>query len=399
MAFPTTSLLDDFDRANTGPPPSASWGGPVLPGNSGAKVLSNQLVTAGGSGECYWLTSFGPDSECYITIGTLGTGFGLYLRVNNPNTGTMTGYYADIYANTIDVYRMDNAGYNQLGASIATTTSAGDTFGLEMIGATLTVYRKPSAGAWGSIGSRTDATYGAAGAVGVLLGSANLDNFGGGTVTTGGTTYTDAGSATNIGTGSGAGVAILSDAGSAQFAATASGSDAATAAYLDTGSAASSLSATGTGIAITADAGSGILRSVATGSDANAYLDTGGAASAWRGTGADAAIVSDMGSAVAALFGFGTDVAVLVDSGSGVLIAIGAGADVGPVELPYQGDAYRYDSSSGTGSIAGGTVLMGPNQGSAAGSTGSGTVIAGPNQGSPTGPISGGTVLPPESIV
>lgn len=51
-----------------------------------------------------------------------------------------------------------------------------------------------------------------------------------------------------------------------------------------------------------------------------------------------------------------------------------------PAELPYQGDAYYYDSSGGIGSVSGGSVQPGPNQGS------------------PTGSITGGTVLPAETI-
>ena len=46
MAFPTTGLLDDFNRADEGPPPSASWsisyGGP----HGELKVSSNQCVVS-----------------------------------------------------------------------------------------------------------------------------------------------------------------------------------------------------------------------------------------------------------------------------------------------------------------------------------------------------------------
>jgi len=62
-------------------------------------------------------------------------------------------------------------------------------------------------------------------------------------------------------------------------------------------------------------------------------------------------------------------------------LGISISTPVPPAELPYQGDAYQYDSAGGTGSIAGGTVLPGPEQES------------------PTGSITGGTVLPPEIIL
>ena len=68
------------------------------------------------------------------------------------------------------------------------------------------------------------------------------------------------------------------------------------------------------------------------------------------------------------------------------------------VELPYQGDAYIYDSAGATGTVTGGTILDGPNQSSPTGSVTGGTIQPGPNQSSATGSISGGTVLPSDTI-
>lgn len=82
-----------------------------------------------------------------------------------------------------------------------------------------------------------------------------------------------------------------------------------------------------------------------------------------------------------------------------LLLFSGAPASSAPVvELPYQGDLYQYDSAGGIGSIAGGTVLIGPNQSSATGSVAGGTVVPGPNQGSPTGSTTGGTIIEPDTI-
>ena len=66
-----------------------------------------------------------------------------------------------------------------------------------------------------------------------------------------------------------------------------------------------------------------------------------------------------------------------------LLLFTGAGIStpIPPVIVTtYQGDAYMYDSSGGTGSIAGGTVFDDPNQGS------------------PTGSVTGGTILDPDQI-
>lgn len=85
----------------------------------------------------------------------------------------------------------------------------------------------------------------------------------------------------------------------------------------------------------------------------------------------------------------------------GVLSAAGALISAGgqqTVELAYQSDAYMYDSSSGTGSVSGGSVQAGPSQSSPIGSVSGGTVQPGPNQGSPTGSTTGGTIIGPDTI-
>lgn len=247
----------------------------------------------------------------------------------------------------------------------------------------------------------------------------------------------DTGSATSAATGSGAAVAILTDDGSATSAATGSGADAAifgdsasavmaatgsgaeSAVYSDAATAISATTGSGAEVAVLSDTGAAVMAATGSGDDANAYVDAGGAtstasasgadaavfedsataSSTAMGSGADAPIYSDTGAAVAALFGFGADVVVMVDAGGGVLTAVGSGSDGDiPLNLPYQGDAYRYDSGGGTGSIAGGTVQPAPSQASPTGSTSGGSVQPGPNQDSPTGAISGGIVLAPDTI-
>lgn len=232
-------------------------------------------------------------------------------------------------------------------------------------------------------------------------------------------TLIDTGAGVLIGVGAGADAATFGDAATATSIATGSGADAAT--FADAATAVSVLSASGAEVAVLVDAGSGVLIAVGSGDDSNAYVDAGGATmgataggtdaavladtgsatSTLAGSGADAPIYADTGAAVAALFGLGSDVLVMVDAGGGVLVAVGSGDDNAPIppsELPYQGDAYLYDSAGGTGSIAGGTVQAGPNQDSPIGSVSGGTVQPGPNQDSPTGSVTGGTILAPEVI-
>lgn len=199
MAFPTTGILDNFNRANEGPPPSANWSGPVVVGESRLVVSANAVQGENATSICsgWWNPStFGPDSEAFITLvsgGALVAFFGVQLRLAGPNTAGVDGYLFDAaaLADELVIYRLDNGVYTQLGVTIAATWANGDALGGEIIGSTLQSYRKPSGGAWGAIGtSRTDATYTAAGFISFRStgdGTSHVpgDDFGGGTVVTG----------------------------------------------------------------------------------------------------------------------------------------------------------------------------------------------------------------------
>jgi hypothetical protein len=188
VAFPTTSVLDNFDRANTGPPPSASWTGDASMAAAECKVISNTVAANASNGFDYWNpTTYGPDSECFMDIPTKpGSGqyAAVYVRFDPPGNN---GYEVelDVAAGTdsVLIFRCDNTVFTQLGASISQEFTAGDSLGLEMIGSTLQAYRK--SGTWSALGTtRTDGTYTVAGNLALQFGdtTARGDNFGGGTV-------------------------------------------------------------------------------------------------------------------------------------------------------------------------------------------------------------------------
>lgn len=192
MAFPTTSVLDDFNRANTGPPPSASWSTGAIPGNGGMKVVSNQVGgdTNSGCDAYYNVATYGPDSEAYITLAvkpaTTAEFWWLSLRLATPGTAGVDGYEIDVTSNAVSIWRVTNGGYTQLGSDISVTFANGEKLGAEIIGSTLAVYRY-TGGAWGAaLGTRTDSTYSAAGSIGIGADEAAMrgDDFGGGTVVT-----------------------------------------------------------------------------------------------------------------------------------------------------------------------------------------------------------------------
>lgn len=201
MAFPTTGILDDFNRANTGPPPSSSWGSnKVFSATANNLIVSSNAITSGNTNfqSSWWNPStFGPDAECYITCTTLPAGASdevafVMARLATPGGTGVDGYGVAVTKQSgtdlVEVYRIDNAAQTLLGASMSQEFSAGDSIGVECSGSSIRAHYKASGGSWTQLGSRTDSTYSAAGNVGVELFSTTvrLDDFGGGTVVTGG---------------------------------------------------------------------------------------------------------------------------------------------------------------------------------------------------------------------
>jgi hypothetical protein len=188
VAFPTTSVLDTFDRADVGPPPSASWSADTVTGPSGLKVVGNLVAVSQANGFDYWnVATYGPDSEVFLDVTTKpgnGNYFAVYLRFDPVGHN---GYEAELDVaagtDTTGIWREDNAVFTQLGASISQEFAAGDALGLEMVGSTLQAYRR-SSGVWSALGTtRTDATYAVAGRLAAQFGDtiARGNDFGGGT--------------------------------------------------------------------------------------------------------------------------------------------------------------------------------------------------------------------------
>jgi hypothetical protein len=189
-AFPTTGILDDFNRANEGPPPSASWNND---GSTGWKVVSNQCVPQDiANNAAAWLPAspFGANQEEYLTLVTVPADtklFDLYFKTSATNN-----YYELLITKTVgagndiwQVYRDDNAVPTQLGANIIQEISNGDSIGVDYTNGVITVWYKASGGSWTSLGTRAETTYqSGTGYLGFYTsGSAVVDNFGGGAVT------------------------------------------------------------------------------------------------------------------------------------------------------------------------------------------------------------------------
>ena len=189
--FPTTGILDNFNRADEDPLANGNWSGPLFSGGGQMRIVTNHAETAaGGFGRSYWsAANFGSDCEAYIDTTTAtpaaGEQLGLFARIANAGTTTVDCYdcFHLVTGSIVVIERIDDGAETQLGASISNTLSSGEGLGLEIIGSTITAYKK-SGGSWSSLGSRTDSTYSAAGRI--ALGShgdnAEPDDFGGGTI-------------------------------------------------------------------------------------------------------------------------------------------------------------------------------------------------------------------------
>lgn len=200
----------------------------------------------------------------------------------------------------------------------------------------------------------------------------------------------------NTAADSGTGIDVLSALVASMASDTASASDAVSAAQAgavdETGTAVDTptglIAATVADTASGADAASATSDEAATSADTSTGVDT--IASVYGAATADSATGTDLPAGFIMISV--ADVATAID-----LAYIGPFPPIG--DLPYQGDAYIYDSAGGTGSIANGTVLAGGPQSSPTGTVSGASVQPSPTQASATGSISGGTVLPPETII
>jgi hypothetical protein len=196
MTFPLTGVLDDFNRANEGPPPSASWAGPLYADDGSMKVVGNEAVgtEAAEFNGAYWLTPMPPSCEVHVKVATMpadGERTSVYLRVADEG-GAPDGYLLSFYrwdggSDGWQIYRVDNGAWTQLGATVDKDVSAGDSMGLEAIGPRLRGYQK-TGGVWAEVEvlERTDSTYSNWGKIAMSPqnDTCTLDDFGGGGIQT-----------------------------------------------------------------------------------------------------------------------------------------------------------------------------------------------------------------------
>lgn len=186
MPFPTTGVLDAFNRANGGL--GADWTTAAGFGGAAPRVLSNQASPAAGGGfsmALYDVAQYG-NTEVYADLVTLPAGWSIALFARYDLVGTM--YSVGASAGYTQLSRW--VGYTEtiLATSTVTAWAAGEKLGLRVNGTKLEVWRY-TAGVWSLILEATDDDVPAQGYTGFWAsdsgaGTTAIDNFGGGTYST-----------------------------------------------------------------------------------------------------------------------------------------------------------------------------------------------------------------------
>lgn len=180
MAFPVTSVIDDFTRADAATLGANYTRWVMRDVTDDMRLVSNAAkapATINVEGAAaYNVSTYGPDCEVWAEIGFINdVAFSNYmwlgLRLQDPGgASTNDGYVAEIESQSgtdvLYVERFDNDVATQLGSTVSQEFANGESLGMEMIGDTLKVYRKAS-GTWSEVASRTDSTYTGAGNIGL----------------------------------------------------------------------------------------------------------------------------------------------------------------------------------------------------------------------------------------
>lgn len=184
--FPNTPVLDSFDRAAENP---LSDGGKWVTsgGTQGFSALgtdgSGALAPSSPSGSS-WATKFSLPVEEYVDLSEGPDSSGVWLQfLDSPTSSAVNGEEVGFFSGHYEVW--GGAGANTLLNHAPATISAGDSVGYSVdTTGLITIWRKHS-GAWGILGSATDAQHISDGWIDVTADvGQTLDNFGGGTPVT-----------------------------------------------------------------------------------------------------------------------------------------------------------------------------------------------------------------------
>jgi hypothetical protein len=190
-AFPTTAVLDTFDRANGSV--GTNWDG--LTGTSFYKIATNKLDVQLGGPLVWKATSFGTSQEAFVTLSTLDSkspSQGVLLKVQTgsiPNAGAISVVYdAKAKAVRVSALRLGQNGAWTLYPNQAATFANGDVLGARAkADGTVQIYKNGTLLTTVTLNTADQQFFNAKGGkIGIWTAAAPnalLDDFGGGTVT------------------------------------------------------------------------------------------------------------------------------------------------------------------------------------------------------------------------
>jgi hypothetical protein len=197
QAFPSTPILDDFNRADEDPITGIWTNGAT--GTGACEVISNEAGGASGTDNCYVTQTYGAAQEVYATMAT-GASFNennnqfIYACLQGGvGSATVDGYGVLVRRLTaandrVRIVRITDASSVNLGTAYEDVEFAdGDAIGLRIeVGGTLTLYFNDGGAGWTQVDQVTgETTYGCAGTnlgMEAMHSSMLWDDFGGGTV-------------------------------------------------------------------------------------------------------------------------------------------------------------------------------------------------------------------------
>jgi hypothetical protein len=179
------NLLDNFNRANEGPPLSSSW-----KGYGGGFSVDNNLAkphAPSGPNAALWNQNiYKPDQEAFLTVATKPTNssssLGLFLRIDDYLNGYMATFVPQDNVDKVRIWKVSNGVASMLGTDILKEFNVGDKFIFKASGNILSVYHKTPFGSWTFVCSRTNSSYNHPGKIGLYAAgdSGRADDFGGG---------------------------------------------------------------------------------------------------------------------------------------------------------------------------------------------------------------------------
>jgi hypothetical protein len=183
--FPATSVLDNFNRAN-----STNLGGNWSGSNAGYRIDTSTLEIRGGAAPPKLRSaSFGTNEEAYFTfsdVATLnGVQQGLALK-SSPTGASMIRITYDRAASSVTVATVTGSVVTTIGVFPGVSFANGNALGARVSGNTVTVYRNNApigtadTGTWTSTGGQIGIWF--SGTTNTAAGNARIDNFGGGTL-------------------------------------------------------------------------------------------------------------------------------------------------------------------------------------------------------------------------